>query len=190
VNDFIRGRQVYLLYCLALLRPGRIPPDLPIDRTAPAAVSGWQEGDLALLIEEGRRHVDRLLGEIDKTRDRAQVGLTGTLALLVITAAQLPAAKSSWSLLALFSVSAFLLSLGFCAFLSVAVVQVRVGVIHAGVLSTYTPPVGPQLAQDYAEVSVDTQNAASTMLSVLREAALYVTLGAAVLGALWIARHV
>nr|MDT0664924.1 hypothetical protein [Micromonospora sp. DSM 115978] len=149
LNDFIRGRQVYLLYCLALLRPGRTPPDLPVDPNTAGSIEGWPQADVELLIEEGRRHLDRLFVELDRTRDRARAGIAATLALLVITSAQLPTSAGSCVRLGLFSLSLFLLSLGFLGLLSIAVVQVRVGIIHAGVLSTYTPPVSSALAQDY-----------------------------------------
>lgn len=190
MNDFFRGRQVYLLYCLALFRPGRTPPDLPVDPNTAGSLAGWPQTDVELLIEEGRRHLDRLFVELDRTRDRARAGLTATLALLVITSAQLPKATHSSVRLGLFSLSFFLLSLGFLGLLSIAVVQVRVGTIHAGVLSTYTPPVSARLAKDYSAACIETQNAVGTMLSVLREGALYVTLGAVSLGAFWILRNI
>jgi hypothetical protein len=86
--------------------------------------------------------------------------------------------------------SAFFLALGFCGALSIMIVQVRASIIHAGVLSTYTAPVQQRLAQDYAEIVVETERTVNTMLTVLREAVLYFTSGAALDGILWLLRHI
>jgi hypothetical protein len=114
------------------------------------------------------------------------------LALLVIVSAQLPAVGKDARVaeLALLAASAFFLAVGFCGTLSVTIVPVGVSVIHAGVLSTYMTPVRRRLAQDYAEVVVETERTVNTMLTVLREAALYLTFGAALDGILWLVRHV
>ncbi|WP_239342018.1 hypothetical protein, partial [Frankia sp. CiP3] len=190
VTDFLEDRKVFFLYCLALFRPGWTPPDLPTDRTVAGDVSNWPEDDVAVLIEEGRRHLDRLLLDIDQTRTRAQQAVTATLALLVVVAAQLPGVAKSQMQLTMLAVSGFLLAVGFCGALSITVIQVRVSVIHAGVLSTSATPIRRRLAKDYAEAVIETGRTVHTMLTVLSEAARYVTLGGALDGILWLVRHI
>jgi hypothetical protein len=192
VRSFTSNRVAYARHIFALITPGNPPPTLRGDRTTPGDLSGWTTDDLNLLIEEGRRHIDRVLADIDRVRNRAQQTFTAALALLVVVAAQLPTVTrhNRPIFYAIFALSALFVTIGLVGALSVFVVQVKVSIIHAGVLSRYQPPIRKALADDYATVTGESENTSLTLVTVLREALLYVSIGAALDGILWLSIHV
>jgi hypothetical protein len=81
---FAEGR-LYLRYCVSLLHPGRILPTFADPTPYTGNLDHHQEADLALLIEEGRRQLDRQAADLDRIRNRA--GALATVSLALISAA-------------------------------------------------------------------------------------------------------
>jgi hypothetical protein len=185
---FLRNRRTYFGWILRLLTPGHAPPVLKADRNIPAEVGEWSENEVKLLIEEGRRHHDRTIATVDEARKRAQLGFTTGFALLVVQGSQLHRVSKlhCWYGSVIYWASVTLVILGWLGMLSVLSVPLRLSVIHAAVVTYLPRPVDRSLASEYAEAVVEGENAANSLLTVFRESMLYLTLGAALDGAVWI----
>jgi len=187
MSRFWESRQAYWSYIRALVTPGWPPISLATTTVQTGNVSKWADDDLDTLIEEGRRTQDRLLADIDSLRGRSQVAFTTGIALLAVIVSQLHGvAGHSPQAVVTYSLGWFLALYGAGGALASFVVQLEVEVISADVLSTYSPPVKAQLAQDYAEAVQTTIRTRDTLTTVLREAMLWLSLGGALDAATWV----
>jgi hypothetical protein len=167
---------------------------LETDRNTVGHLDTWQEDDLSLLLEEGRRHLGRLDAAVDNVRGRAQHALTVGLAMLAVLASQLPKMRAydaaghhaPPALLLIFTAAAAALMWAQLGLVSILAVNFEVGAIHATAVSRLAPPRLRVLGQHYAEQVVVMGNRVSTLLTVLREATLWLTIGGALLGVVWV----
>jgi hypothetical protein len=73
---------VYLAHVAALFRPGvRIQP-FRIHPGRVGSLQGWDDDDFRLLVEEGRRQLDRQRTDLDRIQTRAQLLFTTAGVLL------------------------------------------------------------------------------------------------------------
>ncbi|MFL6149475.1 MAG: hypothetical protein ACJ72I_18610 [Pseudonocardiaceae bacterium] len=183
MSSFWRNRGIFGLYVLSLMRPGH-PPPVHFSAFPPAGdVTSWTESDIDTLIHVGERQMDRVLGEVDTIRLRAQVGFTTALLLNGFIASQLPVIRThaKW-IIALYSVAWLCTFMGLVGCLACFIIQIRVGTISAHTLSNYgsdSASVRSQLAQDYVGIATDNQATRDSLLTVLRESMLWLTVGAA-----------
>jgi hypothetical protein len=189
MSAFNRARRTYLSYVLCLARPGHAPtPIAQIDQNVPGELKGWRKEDLLLLVEEGRRHDDEQRGTVNAMRARAQIAFTSALALFAVVAAEvqhLSSKTSNWTKAGI-AASGLLTFVGALGSLSIFAVAVKAPKIHPTVMSQRKPAALRELAEDYAYIAVDWTRLSGTMLTVLREAILYISLGAGINGLLWI----
>ncbi|MFF1810773.1 hypothetical protein ACFVXW_16860 [Streptomyces sp. NPDC058251] len=163
--------RLYLRYCASLLHPGRILPTFADPTPYTGNLDHHQEADLALLIEEGRRQLDRQAADLDRIRNRA--GALATVSLALISAA---VAKSAdvlthhWALVAAWAIS--------CALAVLAVVgaaAVLAGRAVFGRMDTRLAAQGPRptqkyLASGYIEQVSTGEETVRTFLTVFRDA--------------------
>jgi hypothetical protein len=64
---------IYARHVLALFWPNKQAPTIEADHNQAGDVSGWPDRDLELLVEEGRRQLDRQHEDLERIRSRAQV---------------------------------------------------------------------------------------------------------------------
>lgn len=168
--------------------PNAGAPAQVADVNKPGAMTGWEDVDHELLIEEGRRQVDRQHDDLERIRTRAQVALAfglalvGTIAALDdrMSAADCSIARVLW-ILAL--VAGAWSVLGAAA---TSVVRADVEVIDATTLSTYNKPIKADLAADYAKIVVTGENQLATRLTNLRHAVMWLLIAAILALLAWI----
>lgn len=181
MSTFRSEQRIYAMHVFALFRAGAVGPTHPADRNEPGTLGGWSSDDRALLIEEGRRQLDRHGAEIERVRTRGQVLFAIAIALIGSTASLLEKVDSSssafgwliWGSAIMVGVWA---TLGSAA---VATVAARADMIHTTVLSRYAPPVEGSLAADYAAAVVAGENAVAVRLTNFRWSVSYLLVSAA-----------
>jgi hypothetical protein len=180
---------VYARHVLALFWPNKFAPTLVADKNKPGRVDDWDEEELRLLIEEGRRQLDRQHEDLERIRGRSQVVLAIGLALegsIASLQSQLVTRASCWIwalwVLALLAGGWATLGAG-----ATSVVRADMEIIHSAVLSRRDPPVLPGLAADYAAMTTQGEDQLATRLTNLRYAVVWL-LVAAFLGLIaWLA---
>lgn len=171
---------VYARHVLALFWPNKSAPTLVADRNEPGDVGGWKEDELRLLVDEGRRQVDRQHEDLERIRGRSQVLLALGLALegsIASLQSQLTNAASFWLwalwVLALLAGGWSVLGAG-----ATSVVRADMVIIHSAVLSRRDPPVLPELAEDYAGMTKQGEDQLATRLTNLRQAVAWLLIAA------------
>lgn len=83
---WLENRWVYLSLVLSLVVPGFDPYEFAEEQEGeaqdPGELTDWEAAELELLIQEGRRQLDRQAANLDRLRGRAQWLFTVGLALL------------------------------------------------------------------------------------------------------------
>jgi hypothetical protein len=179
LKHFLRGQRVYLSHVLGLILPGLQIPSLPAHQIDAQSLDEWSEGDLQLMIEEGRRQADRQLSDLRDIRSRAQWLFTVGVPLVTVAAtvnAAIDGDDSGWWR-ALWIVS--LLMAGYGLFGAAAIMTIRsdFSFIDSATLSGYEPPVLRRLAEDYAGMLGLGENTIGTRLTVFRQAVVWLALG-------------
>ncbi len=183
------GLWVYASHVGSLFLPGwkvsryREPPR----REAP--LQDWGEEDLEVMIEEGRRQFDQQGAKLADVRDRAQwlfgagILLAGAGAALGKELLRHPADLP----LGLWSAGLLAMTLGMLGAVAILTVRADFNAVHTWPLSNYTPPVGRQLARDYAEMLEAGEETINTRVSVYRQAVIWLLLAGSLTFAAWLA---
>ncbi|MER6560170.1 hypothetical protein ABT300_21025 [Streptomyces sp. NPDC001027] len=163
--------RLYLIYCMALLHPGRTLPtfaEFP-DRTCD--LNQHSDDELTLLIEEGRRQLDRQMADLDRIRNRAGVLATVSLALTAALATKASGAvQQHWILLALYICSCTLAVLAIAGAASVLSARAVFGRTDTYLATQAARPLRTSLAETYAELSGVGEETVRTFLTVFRDA--------------------
>ena len=171
---------IYARHVLALFWPNKKAPAIEADHNQAGDVSDWPDKDLELLVEEGRRQLDRQHDDLERIRGRAQVLLALGLALEgTIASLQGSIVEADNELIWLFWTIAILA--GAWSVLGAAgtsVVRADMQMIHAAVLSRRTAPLLSDLAADYAAIVMDGEDQLATRLTNLRHAVMWLLLTA------------
>lgn len=188
---FGRGWQeasVYLRHVLVLLWPGGDPGGFTVHPSGPGDVAGWSEDSLRLLVEEGRRQLDRQRSDFDSTQGRAQFLFTAAVALLAVFSSQVGLLRNvSGFLVASWAAGLLAILLGLLGAAALMSTRGMFGMVDACLLSRETdPPVLQAVAQGYANAVPVGENTVATRVTVLRDAVFLTTVGGASQGALWV----
>ncbi|MFT3832422.1 MAG: hypothetical protein QM711_03755 [Micropruina sp.] len=170
---------MYLAYAFGLLRPGTELPTFgeptPFDRD----LSEHTDDDLDLLIDEGRRQLDRQLHDLDSVRDRAGTLLTLGLAEVALLAASgQPAWSGPWWLASIWAVAAACAFLAAAGAASLLAGRADLGRTDARLAANQDPPIKGPLALGYLSVVAIGEETVRTRLTVLRSAATLAVLAA------------
>ncbi len=169
--------RTYVQYVVLLLRPGSSAPVFDSAQAEPREMTGWSEGELQIMVDEGRRELDAMDAQLTEIRGRAQAVLTIAIALTGVLAGIAGTAdhhRGSLALWVLGVASVVLSSLGTAAIITV---KADMSTIHTAVLSGYRPPVLEKLAGDYAAMTRQGQNTVATRLTLLWFAVLSLLVG-------------
>jgi hypothetical protein len=181
-------QRIYFEHVRALLEPGHTPRVHEVHCGQAGSLHGWTSEDFDALIGEGRRQHDRLHDEQEKLRGRAQVMLALALALLGAVGSlygpvHRHAQPDGW---VLWGAALALCSWAMLGAAATATVSARMETIDSSALSTYTAPLAPKLAADYAELNKENFNSVATRLTNSRIAAGWLLSAAALALATWL----
>ena len=177
LKRFLDDQRVYFVHITGLVRPGARLPNFEVHPGTRGSLEGWEDDDLQLLIDEGRRQFDRQLGDLDRLRGRAQFLFTIGLALAGAIASQAGSSNCLGATLP------WVIGLAASAFAVLGAAAIMTGradfeMIDSAALSRYDRPVRRPLAEDYAEMLRTGEETVATRLSLFRLAAVWLILGA------------
>lgn len=177
LRRFGHGQWVYFAHVAGLLLPGDELPQHRAHPTSAQPLDNWDEDDLSLMIDEGRRQLDRQLSDLEGIRGRAQWLFTVGAAITTALAGAFAAEESHGWLLVLWILGLALLVIGVGGAAAVMTVRADFKTIDTAVLSGYNPPVRAALARDYSRMLRVGEDTIATRLTIFRQAVLYVILG-------------
>lgn len=184
MRQFWSNRRIYFGHLLAVFLVGHSPPSVSAHRNPPGDIAEWGDECLELLVEEGRRQVDRQREHLERVRSRAQVLFALAFPVLGVLVAATSPPQWRWPQLSDLVVwlGVFSTALALLGAVSVMTATARLGTIDAALLSAYEQPVLGQLAADYAQIVSTGENTVSTRLTVFREATLWLMVGGSCAG--------
>jgi hypothetical protein len=178
----------YLCNILGLW-PGRQVPVFVVHNVPIGDLSNWTDAELTLVLEEGRRQLDRLFDEVEKVRVRSQFLFTSTVALLVVVLAgrhTMSAAKNDISL-ALWALAIAVVGLGMLGTASIIASRKDLRAIDTAMFTTTEErPLLRELVTAHARSVKDSTNTVYTQITMFRDAVLVVMIGAIIYGIAWI----
>lgn len=179
---------VYLRHVLALFWPGANPGQFVAHRGTPGDVTPWDREAVAVLIEEGRRQVDRQRAELDRVQGRAQFTFTVAVTVLVALATLAPDVRDATGIVQFgWAVGLGFLLLGMLGAAALMSVRATVGGIDASNLSNEGPATAvTAVAQGYANIVAVGENTVATRITVYRDAVFLTVTGALIHGVYWV----
>ena len=177
IGQFVHGQWVYLAHVVSLFAPGRDVPVFAADRLKPENIDAWAPEELQLLIDEGRRQVDRQQGDLESIRGRAQWLFTVGAAALAALGGGFVSRRPASPVAALWLAGMVLLVYGVGGAAAILTVKADFDVIHAAVLSASARPVDQELAGIYARMMSTGENTVATRLTVFRQAVVFSLIG-------------
>jgi hypothetical protein len=163
--------RLYLIYCAALLHPGRTVPTFAEPAPTTISLDTHADDELMLVIEEGRRQLDRQIADLDRIRNRAGALATVSLALTVAIATKAAdILQHHWALIAMWAWACAMAVLAVAGAASVLSARAVFGRTDAQMAAQGPRPVRSHLAEAYAEVAGVGEETVSTFLTVFRGA--------------------
>lgn len=163
--------RLYLIYCAALLHPGRTVPTFT--QTAPVSIDldTHTDDEFALLIEEGRRQLDRQMADLERIRNRAGALATVSLALTAaVVTKTADILDHHWILIALWAFACALALLAVAGAASVLSARAVFGYTDTKLAAEGPRPLRRYLAEAYAESVTLGEETVRTFLTVFRDA--------------------
>jgi hypothetical protein len=183
-----RDQCVYALHLVTLFRPGTSAPVHDADHNESGVLDSWTADQIRILIDEGRRQIDRQTEDLERVRQRAQVALVIGLALEGTVGALrgLVSSAETWPAWVLWALGLVLVAWAVLGAAATAVVQADMQIIHATVLSRRSGDVERGLAADYAAMAPVGEKQLATRLTNLRLAVAFLLAGAAATLGAWL----
>jgi hypothetical protein len=177
LRRFGHSQWVYFAHIAGVLLPGEELPQHRAHPTSAQPLDNWPTEDLSLMIDEGRRQLDRQLSDLERIRGRAQWLFTVGAAITTALAGGFVAEGSHGWLFVLWILGLALLVIGVGGAAAVMTVRADFKTIDTAVLSGYKPPAQSALARDYSRMLRLGEDTVATRLTIFRQAVLYVILG-------------
>ncbi|MFF7602960.1 hypothetical protein [Streptomyces mirabilis] len=156
---------------MALLHPGHTMPTFAEPEPHTRNVPPLSDEELGLLIEEGRRQIDRQMADLDRIRNRA--GALATVALALIAAAMGKLADvldQNWVLIALWAASCAIAVFSVAGAASVLSARAVLGRTDTRLAAQGTRPMRASLAEAYVGTVSTGEETVRTYLTVFRDA--------------------
>lgn len=178
--------RVYAYYVLAVFRPGIEVPTFGRPEDFSDSLDGLTEDDHKILIEEGRRQLDRQLADLEKNKSRAATMLTVGLAEIGLLAAGANRAltHAPWTG-AVWVVSALLALFALGGAVSLLTSQAIFGRVDMPAIATGSTPVQQQFAIGYAQSVGLGEETIRTRITVLRDGVLLAVASAMLYALIW-----
>jgi hypothetical protein len=177
VGRFRHGQLIYGLHVLAVLMPGEAVRVFRAHQIKAVALDGWSGEELDLMVEEGRRQLDRQLSDLERIRGRSQWLFSIGAAVTVAVAGALAGDEPNAPRLLLWLAALALVVYGTAGAAAVMTVRADFKTIDTAALSAETPPIKEALAGSYSRMLGTGENTVATRLSVFRQAVVFVVLG-------------
>jgi hypothetical protein len=177
IRQFVRGQQIYFWHVLGLLAPGQEIPVYAAHQIKPTPIDSWEDDDLEKMVEEGRRQLDRQLGDLERIRGRAQWLFTVSAGITAALGGALTSAQLGGALLAVWVLALVVLLLGAGAAAGIMTVRADFATIDTAKLSQAERPLLKSLATNYSRMLGRGENTVATRLTVFRQAVVYVIVG-------------
>jgi hypothetical protein len=161
------------MHVVALIAPGQDVPVFQADQLEPHDIDAWGGVDRMLLIEEGRRQIDRQQRDLEEIRGRAQWLLVLSVGALAALGGGFTSAHPPLGLAVMWLAGMGLLVYGMGGAAAILTVKADFRVVHAAVLSAAPPPVDQALASSYARMMSTGENTIATRLTVFRQAVVF-----------------
>lgn len=178
LKEFGHGQQIYFWHVIALITPGVNVPHYDAHQIEPGPLEGWSRWDRALMIDEGRRQIDRQASDMQEVRGRAQWLFTVGLAATIAIGGVLRADKPTHERLGLFIASLLMLVYGLAGAAGIMATKADFGTIDAAALSHQTLPTERYLASAYSRIVKAGENTVATRITIFRQAVVWIILGA------------
>jgi hypothetical protein len=172
-----RGQWIYLAHVAGLIAPGVQVPVYQAHKIEPESVDEWDDGDLNLMIDEGRRQADRQMTDFDRVGGRAQWLFTIGAALIVSGAGRFAVHHYSGFHLTLWVAGLVLLTLGVGGAAALMATRADFVQIDTAKFSAYKTPRKRNLAGSYSRMLSTGENTIATRITVYRQAVVYVIAG-------------
>lgn len=190
VVSIVTGRfaeaRLYLIYALALLRPGVRVPTFASPRLFARSISHLCADDLKVLVEEGRRALDQQETDLERIRSRSVNLLTIGLAEVAALSALAPRAFTHGPLaVVLWCLGAVLIVLAIGGAAAILTARAEMGSVDPRTVASQSPPLLRAIAMEYLQALGESEGTVRARLTVLRDAVLLETVAALVLAAVW-----
>jgi hypothetical protein len=186
MSKTIEEAAVYVRHVCALFIPGVDPGEHVAHAVEPDALVDWCSDEHRLLIEEGRRQVDRQRAELERVQARGQLLFTTAAALLTVFLSQ-TRGLAGLVVVILWVVGLLLLVAGLLGAAALMSVRARFGGIDAALLSHQAAgSVEAGLAAAYSRAVRTGENTAATRITVFRDAVALVLIGAVLQTVIWL----
>lgn len=163
--------RLYLVYCVALLHPGHTMPTFAEPEPHTRDVPPLSDEELGLLMEEGRRQIDRQMADLDRIRNRAGALATVALALIAAVMGKLAdVLDHHWSLIALWATSCAMAVLSVAGAASILSARAVLGRTDTRLAAQGTRPMRASLAEAYVGTVSIGEETIRTFLTVFRDA--------------------
>lgn len=187
-HALLREWSLYFSLISGLLRPGAQIRLLETHPVEPREVFDWPKEDQTLIIEEGRRQVDRQFADLERIRGRSQNLLTISLALgAVIVASFKSIALAGLAPFLFWTASASSLLFSLLGAAAIMTVRADLGIVDTARLTLLDPPpIGGDLAAAYSRVIRTGENTVATRLTAFRDAVLLLLSSAVAFASAWL----
>jgi hypothetical protein len=178
--------RVYLWHCSAVVRPGVEVPVFGEPSQFTGDLTNCEPEDLKLVIEEGRRQLDRQLGDLERLRSRGATFVTVGLAEIALLAGGASTyfdhgwlTKFAWML------SGVLVVLGLAGAAALLTARSVFARTDTRQIAQSPSPLLPILAHAYATSTDIGEETVRTRITVLRDTVYLQVLGALVYASAW-----
>jgi len=186
IEGRFREARGYLWHCFAVIRPGIEIPVFEQPTTFSGDLTGAPEGELKLVIEEGRRQLDRQASDLERHRTRAGTVVTVALVeIALLSNGARTSLRSGWPVTAAWSLSAVLVLFGLAGAVAVLTGRAVLGRSDTQVIASAPGPRLMEAAVSYAQDASLGEPTVAARLTVLRDAVLLLILGALMYAAAW-----
>ncbi|MDG4790230.1 hypothetical protein O7626_30640 [Micromonospora sp. WMMD1102] len=185
-NERFAEARVYAYYVLAVFRPGIEVPTFGRPEDFTDSLDGLTDDDYKIVLEEGRRQLDRQLADLEKNKSRAATMLTVGLAEIGVLAAGANRAftHGPWTSV-VWVVSAFLALFALGGAVSLLTSQAVFGRVDTPTIATGPTPVQQQVAIGYARSIGWGEETIRTQITVLRDGVLLAVASAMLYALIW-----
>jgi hypothetical protein len=190
VDGWLAESRVYLWHCLAVVRPGVEVPIFGRPAQFTGDLTNHGAEDLKLVIEEGRRQLDRQLSDLERMRSRGATLVTVGLAEVALLASG--ARKyfdHGWLTTSAWILSILLVVLGLAGAAAVLTARSVFGRTDTRHVAESLPPLLPVLAHSYATSTDIGEETVRTRLTVLRDTVYLLVLGGLLYAFTWPFAH-